>query len=371
MYSFSQSEREREREMASALLSKLPATRACEPLKGPCCMSGTGRIFASFIFFLLPFPSFLLSLFLTLPKKNIKSRLHGPFPCTQRILLNLTTPHSPTPSQHQGNLSMPKSSNSHAAQGSSHTAAMLNQDNLEQHTQHHQELDESRDFVREFLETLDPSSAPQSDPGLEPVELTSDIMLRSPSVESKSRALYDSPQRLTIRPAQQQTSSQYQHQQSQTQQNKQKKYQQQQSLQVPGQQQAHNNSLDKPKRKKVSKEHMDLPKRTHQESQPILQDNRKHPVSTTRRKEGNGVVGKDDTRQSKKRKQDVDDVEQGVHDLDIRDPNTTDNTSSRVKRKRKTEGSSTRLRGPTTTKGKQGTFFYGPKFILRVVVALV
>jgi hypothetical protein len=265
---------------------------------------------------------------------------------------------------------MPKPSNSHAAQGLSHTAAMLNQDNLAQHTQHHQELDESRDFVREFLETLDPSSAPQSDPGLEPVELTPDIVLRSPSVESKSRASYEPPQRLTIRPAQQQTSSQYQ---NQNQQYKQSRQQQQQPLQIHGQQQAPNNGLDKSKKKKkVSKEHMELPKRTHHESQPILQDNRKRPVSTTRRKEGNGVVGKDDTRQSKKRKQDVDDVEQGVHDLEIHDPHATNNTSSRVKRKRQMEGSSTKLKGATTTKGKQGTLFYGPTSILRVViVALV
>ncbi|KAG0310942.1 hypothetical protein BGZ97_012208 [Linnemannia gamsii] len=228
---------------------------------------------------------------------------------------------------------------------------MLNQDNLAQHTQHHQELDESRDFVREFLETLDPSSAPQSDPGLEPVELTPDIVLRSPSVESKSRASYEPPQRLTIRPAQQQTSSQYQ---NQNQQYKQSRQQQQQPLQIHGQQQAPNNGLDKSKKKKkVSKEHMELPKRTHHESQPILQDNRKRPVSTTRRKEGNGVVGKDDTRQSKKRKQDVDDVEQGVHDLEIHDPHATNNTSSRVKRKRQMEGSSTKLKGATTTKGKQ------------------
>lgn len=269
---------------------------------------------------------------------------------------------------------MPKPSTSHAAHGSSHTAAMLNQDNLAQHTQHHQELDESRDFVREFLDTLDPSSAPQSDPGLEPVELTPDIMLRSPSTGSKSRG-YDSSQRLNIRPAQQQQTSQQQSQHqhlNQNQQNRQNKYQQQQPQNQGQQQLAHSNSNspDKSKRKKVSKEHQDSPKRTHHEPQPILQESRKHPVSMTRRKEGNGAVGKDDTRQSKKRKLDVDDVEQGVQDLEIRNSHSINNPSSRDKRKRQTDGASTRPKGPTaTTKGKQGTLFYSPLLLPRVALA--
>ncbi|KAF8945157.1 hypothetical protein BGZ47_003153 [Haplosporangium gracile] len=250
---------------------------------------------------------------------------------------------------------MPKPSNTHAIQGSNHTSAMLNQGNLAQHTQHHQELDESRDFIREFLDTLDPSSAPQSDPGLEPVELTPDIVLRSPSTESKPRG-YDSPQRPNIRPAQQQQTLQHQRQrqyQNQNQQHRQNKHQQQ-LPQIQGQQQqTHSNSPDKSKRKKVSKDHQESYKRTHYEPQPIPQDNRKHPVSTTRRKEGNGAAGKDDTRQSKKRKQEVDDVEQGVQDLEIRGSRSTNNPSSRDKRKRQTEGAPTTLKGPTTTKGKQ------------------
>ena len=91
----------------------------------------------------------------------------------------------------------------------------------------------------------------------------------------------------------------------------------------------------------------------------------------TRRNEGNGAVGKDDTRQSKKRKQNVDDVEQGVQDLDIRNSHSTNNPSSRNKRKRQTEGASTRPKGPTTTtKGKLGTLFYGPLYLPRVVAAL-
>lgn len=268
---------------------------------------------------------------------------------------------------------MPKPSTSHAVHGSSHTAAMLNQDNLALHTQHHQELDESRDFVREFLDTLDPSSAPQSDPGLEPVELTPDIVLRSPSTESKSRG-YDSPQRLNIRPAQQQQPSQLQPQhqhQNQNQPHRQNKSQQQLSQNLGQQPEAQSNSPDKSKRKKVSKEHQESPKRTPHDPQPILQESRKHPVSTTRRKEGNGAVGKDDTRQSKKRKLDVDDVEQGVQDLEIRNSHSNNNPSSRDKRKRQADGASTRPKGQTTaTKGKQGTLFYGPLFLPRVVAAL-
>ncbi|KAK5821253.1 hypothetical protein F5H01DRAFT_340286 [Linnemannia elongata] len=252
--------------------------------------------------------------------------------------------------------SMPKPSNSHASHGSSHTAAILNQDNLAQHTQHHQELDESRDFVQEFLDTLDPFSAPQSDPGLEPVELTPDIVLRSPSTESKSRG-YDSPQRLNIRPAPQQQTSQLQPQHQHlnlNQQHRQTKYQQQLPQNQGQQQQAHSNNPDKSKRKKVSKERQESPKRTHHEPQPILQESRKHPLSTTRRKEGNGTAGKDDARQSKKRKQNVDEVEQGVQDLEIRDLHSTNNPSSRDKRKRQTEGASTKPKRPTTTtKGKQ------------------
>ncbi|KAF9538987.1 hypothetical protein EC957_005964 [Mortierella hygrophila] len=254
---------------------------------------------------------------------------------------------------------MPKPSNSLAAHGSSHTAAMLNQDNLAQHTQHHQELDESRNFVQEFLDTLDPSSAPQSDPGLGLVELTLDIVQKSLSTESKTRG-YDSPQRSNIRPAQQQQQQQQtsQHQPqlqhlNQNQQLRQNKYQQLLSQNRGPQQQAHSNSPDKSKRKKVSKKHQESPKLTYHEPQPILQESRKHPVSTTRRKEGNGAVGKDDTRQSKKRKQGVDDVELGVQDLEIRDSHSTNNPTSRNKRKRQTEGASTRSKGPTTTtKGK-------------------
>ncbi|KAF9141754.1 hypothetical protein BG015_001175 [Linnemannia schmuckeri] len=232
---------------------------------------------------------------------------------------------------------MPKPSNTLAIQGSNHTSAMLNQDNLAQHTQHHQELDESRDFVREFLDTLDPSSAPQSDPGLEPVELTPGIVLRSPSIESKPRG-YDSPQRSNIRLAQQQQTSQHQRQhqhQNQNQQLRQNKHQQRQPQIQGQQQQVHSNSPDKSKRKKVSKEHQESHKRTHHEPQPILQDNRKHPASTTRREEGNGAAGKDDMRQSKKRKQDADDVEQGVQDLEIRGSHSTNSPSSRNKRKPK------------------------------------
>ncbi|KAG9065320.1 hypothetical protein KI688_002644 [Linnemannia hyalina] len=223
---------------------------------------------------------------------------------------------------------------------------MLNLDNLAQHTQHHQELDESRNFVQEFLDTLDPSSAPQSDPGLGLVELAPDIVQKSPSTESKTRG-YDSPQRPNIRPAQQQQQHTSQHQPqlqhlNQNQQLRQNKYHQ------GPQQQAHSNSPEKSKRKKVSKKHQESPKRTYHEPQPILHESRKHPVSTTRLKEGNGAVRKDDTRQSKKRKQNVDDVELGVQDLEIRDSHSTN------KRKRQTEGAPTRPKGPTTaTNGKQ------------------
>ncbi|KAI9240375.1 MAG: hypothetical protein BYD32DRAFT_458907 [Podila humilis] len=40
---------------------------------------------------------------------------------------------------------------------------MLNHDNLARHTLHHQELDLKRDFVQEYLESLDPLAAPEQD----------------------------------------------------------------------------------------------------------------------------------------------------------------------------------------------------------------
>lgn len=40
---------------------------------------------------------------------------------------------------------------------------MLNHDNLARHTLHHQELDYKRDFVQEYLESLDPSAVPEQD----------------------------------------------------------------------------------------------------------------------------------------------------------------------------------------------------------------
>ncbi|KAK3843492.1 MAG: hypothetical protein J3R72DRAFT_440954 [Linnemannia gamsii] len=248
---------------------------------------------------------------------------------------------------------MPKPSNANATHGTSHAAAMLNQDNLAQHTQHHQELDESRDFVREFLDTLDPFSAPLSEPGLEPVELMPDIVLRSPSTDSRPRT-QDSPQqqkqqqqRLNIRPAQQSLQHQQQSQQ-QNQPHKQNKHQ----LVPPIQQQYQPNSnVDKSKRKKVVKGQQE-PQKRMMESRPIIQEDRKHPVDGTRLKDGSGAVAKDDTRQSKKRKQQVDDVEQGVQSLEIRDPHS-DYPSSREKRKRQTEGTATKPKAPKATKGKQ------------------
>ncbi|KAF9083486.1 hypothetical protein BGX23_011391 [Mortierella sp. AD031] len=236
---------------------------------------------------------------------------------------------------------MPKPSNTHPT-GSSHASAMLNQNNLAQHTQHHQELDESRDFVREFLDTLDPSSAPQTDPGLEPVELVPDIMLKSSSAGSKHRS-HEPQQYTNIRPAQQQPPQTQQH----------KQYKLQQSPQIQAQPQPHTNP-DKSKRKKVSKEHQDTPKRTTTtEPQPILQDDKKISASGVRRKEGNGEAGKGNSRQGKKRKQEASEVEQGVQDLEIRDPHSG-NPSSREKRKRQTEGTTTtKPKGPTTTRGKQ------------------
>ncbi|KAF9107328.1 hypothetical protein BGX29_006693 [Mortierella sp. GBA35] len=238
---------------------------------------------------------------------------------------------------------MPKPSNTHPT-GSSHASAMLNQNNLAQHTQHHQELDESRDFVREFLDTLDPSSAPQTDPGLEPVELVPDIMLKSSSAGSKHRS-HEPQQYTNIRPAQQQPPQTQQH----------KQYKLQQSPQIQAQPQPHTNP-DKSKRKKVSKEHQDTPKRTTTtEPQPILQDDKKLSASGVRRKEGNGEAGKGNSRQGKKRKQEASEVEQGVQDLEIRDPHSG-NPSSREKRKRQTEGTTTtKPKGPITTRGKQGS----------------
>ncbi|KAF9133336.1 hypothetical protein BGW39_010041 [Mortierella sp. 14UC] len=244
---------------------------------------------------------------------------------------------------------MPKSSNTHAARGSSLSSAMLSQSNLAQHTQHHQELDESRDFVREFLDTLDPFSAPQADPGLEPVELTPDIVLRSPSIDSKPRTHESTQQqqrRHNIRATQQ--SSQNHQSQQQYQQHKQNKHQQVSHIQ---QQHQPNSTHDKSKRKKVVKGHQEPPKRTN-ESQPILQNDRKHLIDGPRRKEGNGAVVKDDIHKGKKRKQEVEDVERGVQDLEIRDPHT-DNPSSREKRKRQKEGTITKPKGPTVAKGKQ------------------
>ncbi|KAG0021925.1 hypothetical protein BGZ81_008744 [Podila clonocystis] len=41
---------------------------------------------------------------------------------------------------------------------------MLSHDNLARHTLHHQELDVKRDFVQEYLESLEPSAAPELDP---------------------------------------------------------------------------------------------------------------------------------------------------------------------------------------------------------------
>ncbi|KAF9217439.1 hypothetical protein BGZ59_004289 [Podila verticillata] len=41
--------------------------------------------------------------------------------------------------------------------------SMLNHDNLARHTLHHQELDLKRDFVQEYLESLDPLAAPEQD----------------------------------------------------------------------------------------------------------------------------------------------------------------------------------------------------------------
>lgn len=43
---------------------------------------------------------------------------------------------------------------------------MLSHDNLARHTLHHQELDIKRDFVQEYLESLDPPAAPALDPDL-------------------------------------------------------------------------------------------------------------------------------------------------------------------------------------------------------------
>lgn len=46
------------------------------------------------------------------------------------------------------------------------TNTMLSHDNLARHTLHHQELDHKRDFVQEYLESLNPSAAPEVDPEL-------------------------------------------------------------------------------------------------------------------------------------------------------------------------------------------------------------
>ncbi|KAF9907633.1 hypothetical protein EC991_010752 [Linnemannia zychae] len=246
---------------------------------------------------------------------------------------------------------MPKPSTTHAVRGSGLISVLLNQNNLAQHTQHHQELDESRDFVQEFLDTLDPLSAPQTDPGLEPVELTPDIVLRSPNAVSKPRT-HESmqhqqrhQQRQNIRSTQQSSQN---HQSQQHQQHQQNKYQQATLIQ---QQHRSNNTQDKSKRKKVIKSHQEPLKRPN-ESRLILQDERKHLIDGTRRNEGNGTVMKEDTRKGKKRKQAPEDVEEGVQNLEIRDP-YTNHSSSREKRICQTEGTITQLKGPTVDTDKQ------------------
>ncbi|KAF9919506.1 hypothetical protein FBU30_010930 [Linnemannia zychae] len=212
---------------------------------------------------------------------------------------------------------MPKSSNTHVTQSLSHSSAMLNQDNLAQHTQHHHQLNEKRDFVQEFLDALDPSSAPQSDPGLEPVELTLDIVLKGSNSNSKVLTYEPSQQHSSIRPAQQ--ILQY------TQQYKQSKYSHLSQIQEHP---ASHNIVDK--RKKISKEHQSPSHIT--EPRSLLQIDRRNLVDGARRKDGNGMAEKLDTKRGKKRKQDADNVEQNVQDLEIHDPHIY-----RVKRKRQTD----------------------------------
>lgn len=57
---------------------------------------------------------------------------------------------------------------------------MLNHDNLARHTLHHQELDHKRDFVQEYLESLDPSAAPELDPVLPITILTLERTVSAP-----------------------------------------------------------------------------------------------------------------------------------------------------------------------------------------------
>lgn len=73
-------------------------------------------------------------------------------------------------------------------------ALPLNDDNLVKHTQLYDQLDKKRDFVLEYIEGLDPTTAPEGDP--EPPEANSlDTPLGSSSHESTSSSRHDHGQR--------------------------------------------------------------------------------------------------------------------------------------------------------------------------------